>query len=130
MPRCRMHTCGACAPLPAAAAGTVEGISFQPRDVPTAPVNAKLGAGELIPVRPGPQLPVHPLKLACIPLPLHAYHIPNPTPDPTPNHVLRSDTQTRLPPPTFPPPRAWRRCWRACPPAPSAAHWCRPSWAT
>eukprot|EP00198_Chlamydomonas_reinhardtii_P011648 XP_001700985.1 peptidyl-prolyl cis-trans isomerase, FKBP-type [Chlamydomonas reinhardtii] len=29
--------------------GTVEGISFQPRDVPTAPVNAKLGAGELIP---------------------------------------------------------------------------------
>ncbi|KAG2441109.1 hypothetical protein HXX76_003961 [Chlamydomonas incerta] len=29
--------------------GTIEGISFQPRDVPTAPVNAKLGAGELIP---------------------------------------------------------------------------------
>ncbi|KXZ43172.1 hypothetical protein GPECTOR_99g807 [Gonium pectorale] len=29
--------------------GTVEGISFQPRDVPVAPVAAKLGAGELIP---------------------------------------------------------------------------------
>lgn len=30
--------------------GTVEGVSFQPRDVPTGPVSFKLGAGELIPV--------------------------------------------------------------------------------
>ncbi|PNH00131.1 Peptidyl-prolyl cis-trans isomerase FKBP16-1, chloroplastic, partial [Tetrabaena socialis] len=29
--------------------GTIEGISFQPRDVPTAPVSIKLGSGELIP---------------------------------------------------------------------------------
>ncbi|GLI65625.1 hypothetical protein VaNZ11_009195 [Volvox africanus] len=29
--------------------GTVEGVSFQPRDVPTSPVASKLGAGELIP---------------------------------------------------------------------------------
>lgn len=29
--------------------GTVEGVSFQPRDVPTGPVSFKLGAGELIP---------------------------------------------------------------------------------
>ncbi|EFJ44741.1 hypothetical protein VOLCADRAFT_95114 [Volvox carteri f. nagariensis] len=29
--------------------GTVEGVSFQPLDVPTAPVAAKLGSGELVP---------------------------------------------------------------------------------
>jgi len=27
----------------------VEGVSFQPRDVPTGPVTARLGAGQLIP---------------------------------------------------------------------------------
>ncbi len=31
--------------------GTVEGVSFQPRDIPTTPVAATLGRGELIPVR-------------------------------------------------------------------------------
>ena len=28
---------------------SVEGVSFQPRDVPTGPVTARLGAGQLIP---------------------------------------------------------------------------------
>jgi FKBP-type peptidyl-prolyl cis-trans isomerase len=38
-----------CYDLHTSAAGTVEGVSFQPRDIPVGPVSFKLGSGQLIP---------------------------------------------------------------------------------